>query len=339
MTKYVLFLICATLPFFVACSNDSNATNDDTANNTGENTNDNGNTDNNPNAGESENNGNTGDNNNNQNTGDGNNQNTGDGNNDNVEDACKSVHCDEGKCDEGVCVTDAMRTIAEETPCDPEEFTEFCVGEKTYYCDRGAFIVLPGQCDHECVVYDETFHGRQHRRSGCTDGGSCTELNAIKTECYDDTASSYVFVSACQRTTRGTLEWISVDGYACKGRCKADHTSCALEENECDPYTYPSKCDRRTLLTCFLDSNLTGNIRSEYCDTACTTYNGTALCGLETCTQPGARKDYCGYFDSLDEYDVIDTICAEDDQGKLYQVRTGQHTYCPSGCTQGTCHE
>jgi hypothetical protein len=60
---------------------------------------------------------------------------------------------------------------------------------------------------------------------------------------------------------------------------------------------------------------------------------------METCTLPGTRKDYCGAFDSLNAYDVIDTICAEDDKGNLYQVRTGQHTYCPNGCIQGQCLE
>ena len=314
MKKYLFWTLCTLMPLAAACSDDAKEPPQNNGNTNGNNTDENGNG------------------NNTDENGNGNGSDTSD-------DPCKAVRCDEGICDEGVCVTDAMKAVKAETPCDSEIFAEFCVKETTYYCDRGAQIVIIGQCDEACVMYDDTTSSRILRRSGCVDGGSCSEPDAIRTECVDTPQGSQVFVSACQRTTRGTLAWISVDGYVCQGQCNAEHSACALEENECDPYRYQASCDRNMLSTCFVNSSLKGHIRQEYCDASCTTFHGKAACGMETCAEPGTRKSLCAPFDSENDYDAIDTICAADDQGTLYQVRTGQHTYCADGCdqTRGTC--
>ncbi len=254
------------------------------------------------------------------------------------DDPCQNVKCTEGVCSEGVCVTDAMKKLAADTICDPETFVDFCDGSTVVYCDNAAGTVMRGNCNEGCAVYVDTARGRAVQKAGCIDGGACTTLNELKSECQYDKAEQVagVFVTACQKTTRNTLRYISVDGYYCEGVCNATNDACEALENTCDPYRYKPSCDGDILTTCFLTSNLTPVLRDEYCKGACTTVDGVAMCGMAECTEEGTRRSFCGSFDSTSDEDAIDTVCVKDDQGKRYQVRTGQHDYCPNGCNSAT---
>ena len=252
-------------------------------------------------------------------------------------DPCKGVSCVQGVCIEGICVTDEMKQIPDEAVCDPETFVSFCDGNRTVYCDNG--IVISGTCDEGCVVYDETFHGRTHRMSGCVDGGACTSLNALKRSCSVVSGLGQVLATACQMTTRGTMQWVSVDGYYCQGECDSHQEKCALQEGECDPYDAANYfCDRKTLHTCQFDSNLTAHQVTRYCQEACVPVNGIAMCGY-SCDTEGARDHYCVTVGQSAVEDLGDFVCTKADDGNLYSVWTEQYEFCMDGCnaTDKTC--
>ncbi|MBR4986901.1 MAG: hypothetical protein IKY83_14300 [Proteobacteria bacterium] len=252
-------------------------------------------------------------------------------------DPCANMSCPQGTCQEGVCVTAAMKAVKEGDICDPETFVEFCNGNMSVYCDHGVVQVAP--CSESCVIYEETYFGRVRMQSGCVDGGACTELNALRRECSIVSGMGQVLATACQKTTRGELKWVSVDGYYCKGACDANKEKCALIENECDPYDLNNyKCDRHSLTKCYLDSNLTASVRKDYCDDKCVTVHGVAMCGF-ACTSENARENRCVYADSTDMYDSGDFICTKTDEGELYSVWTGEYSACLDGCdhSSGVC--
>ena len=252
-------------------------------------------------------------------------------------DPCAAMNCAQGVCMEGVCVTDAMKRAQEGDICDPETFVEFCNGNTSVYCDHGFVQVAP--CSESCVVYEETYFGRVRMQSGCVDSGSCTELNALRRECSIVSGMGQVLATACQKTTRNELKWVSVDGYYCKGACDAQKEKCALLEDECDPYDLSNyKCDRHRLTTCYLDSNLIAHVRKDYCDDKCVTVNGVAMCGF-ACTTENARENRCIYADSTEVYDSGDFICTKTDASELYSVWTGEYSACVDGCdhSSGVC--
>ena len=254
-----------------------------------------------------------------------------------VNDPCATKSCAQGTCQEGVCVTDAMKAVKEGDICDPETFVEFCNGNTSVYCDHGFVQVAP--CSEACVVYEETYFGRVRMQSGCVDGGSCTELNALRRECSIVEGMGQVLATACQKTTRNELKWVSVDGYYCKGACDAQKEKCALLDDECDPYDLANyKCDRHSLTKCYLDSNLIARVRKDYCDDKCVTVNGVSMCGF-ACTTENARENRCVYADSTDVYDSGDFICTKTDAGELYSVWTGEYSACVDGCdhSSGVC--
>ena len=245
-------------------------------------------------------------------------------------DPCKDVTCQEGVCSEGICVTEAMKQIPDESVCDPETFVSFCDGNRTVYCDRG--MVMSGTCEEGCAVYEETYHGRTHRRSGCVDGGVCTELNALRRSCSVVSGVGQVLATACQKTTRGDMKWISVDGYYCQGTCDLKQEKCALVEGECDPYDASNfSCDRRTLHACELDSNLQAHAVTRYCEDACIQVQGISMCGY-ACRDEGARDHQCVTVGTATVMDLGDFICTKSDSGALYSVWTGQYEYCHNGC-------
>ena len=254
-------------------------------------------------------------------------------------DPCEGKVCPQGTCSEGVCVTSEMRAVQADTPCDPETFVEFCDGKQTVYCDQG--IVAKSPCASACAVYMESYHGVVKLQSGCIDtdynNGECTELDALESMCDDTTNTTpAVLVSACQRTTRNQLKWISVNGYYCKGRCDSAHKKCELAENECDPYDKSNyKCDRRNLTYCYLDSNLQASIRTSYCAEACITMNGIAMCGY-TCETAGERKQRCVNADSTEVKDSGVFICREAEDSKLYSVWNGDYDLCETECDVST---
>ena len=191
-------------------------------------------------------------------------------------DPCLGVTCSSGACQQGVCVTEAMKKVKEGDECDTETYVEFCDGKQTYYCDQG--MIMIGTCDTACVVYEETVNGIVRRQSGCVDGGSCTQLNEIKRSCELISKMPTVFVTACQRTTSNTLQYVSVDGYFCQAACDAKGEQCALTENECDPYDLSAyACDGKTLQKCYKNSNLIAEKREEYCRDSCVSVNGMAM--------------------------------------------------------------
>ncbi len=254
-------------------------------------------------------------------------------------DPCEGKNCNAGTCSEGICVTAEMRSYQNDDPCDPEAFVEFCDGNQTVYCDQG--IVVKTACPSGCVVYYETYHGVEKVQSGCIDTdynhGICSELNALERTCDDSLNSKpTVFATACQRTTRNLLRWISVDGYYCKASCDAAHQKCALAENECDPYDKSNyQCDRRNLTMCYLDSNLEASVRNVYCAEACVTIHDIAMCGY-ACNNPGDRQNRCVNADSMDVKDSGMFICHQVDSGALYSVWNGDYELCATGCETST---
>lgn len=252
-------------------------------------------------------------------------------------DACEGVICIAmAKCEQGVCVTDAMRNIEDLSPCDPETFVDFCDGRRSVYCDKG--IVVSGDCDEGCVVYQETFFGRPRQRSGCIDGGTCKKPNELKRECITNEGKGVIFAKACQLTTQKVLNWISVDGYYCSGVCDAANEKCALQEKECDPYDYVSECDRQTLTYCHLDADLVASKRTRYCDEACISVGKQMTCGY-ACKQIGDRKTYCQTVNVQGKFEQTDYICTMSDSGQLYSVWTGEYELCIDGCDNslGVC--
>ena len=250
-------------------------------------------------------------------------------------DPCNDVQCTKGTCSEGVCVTNEMKKIQDDTPCDPETFVEFCDGNRAVYCDRG--IVASGTCDEGCAIYEETYFGAVKTQAGCIDGGECSELNELKRSCtMMKEGFGQVMAVACQKTTRNTLRWVSVDGYYCKGLCDGKGEKCALQENECDPYDLSNySCDHHTLNTCYLDSNLTGNKRTNYCDDKCVTVNKIAMCGY-ACSNEGEHTHVCMNADSTNIKDSADFYCRKTDSGELYSTWSGTYDLCNSGCNSST---
>ena len=252
-------------------------------------------------------------------------------------DPCKGVTCSQGTCDEGVCVTDAMKKFKQDDPCDPETFVDFCNGETPVYCDNGIVTIGDTPCGaNKCVVYTDTTLARPRKRATCSEV-SCTSLDEITTSCeFIKGYGSVVYAKACQRTTRNTLEMVHIDGYYCAGSCDSTNTKCQLTENECHPYEFASACDGQQLTTCYKTSSLHFITRNEFCSKACITVGGNAMCGMAECDEPGARKNICGYADSTDYKDQLDTVCVTADNGKLYQVRTGEYDVCADECNNST---
>ncbi len=255
------------------------------------------------------------------------------------DDPCKGVSCTSGTCLEGVCVTPEMKNIKEDAICDPETFVEFCDGNRVVYCDQGAVVI--GQCDERCVVYEETYFGIVRQQAGCVDGGECTELNAVTRTCSVVQGNGQVLVTACQKTTRNKLQWVSVDGYYCRGLCDGNSEKCALLDGECDPLDRSNySCDRKSLTKCQLDSNLMGMIRNEYCDDKCIQVNGISMCGY-ACDTEGAQQTKCVNADSEDIRDSGKYVCVKADNNALYSVWNGDYSICFSSCNEatGSCNE
>ncbi|MBQ9817921.1 MAG: hypothetical protein IJM59_10735 [Proteobacteria bacterium] len=253
-------------------------------------------------------------------------------------DPCKDIKCTKGTCLEGVCVTDAMKAIQDGDECDPVTFVDFCDGSKITYCDHG--IVIHDTCDEGCAVYEETYFGLKRQRAGCIDGGDCTKLDELRRTCGLESGVSQVLATACQKTTRDTLKWISVSGYYCKGSCDAKGEKCELVESakECDPYDKSSyKCDRRNIVTCYLNSNLIASKRSTSCDDKCIKLNGVAMCGF-ACQKEGELANYCINADSMSIEDSGQFICQKTDDGNLYRVWTSEYEVCDDdkGCDHST---
>ena len=251
-------------------------------------------------------------------------------------DPCASVSCTSGQCIEGVCVTAEMKNYHTDQVCDPETFVEFCDGNVAVYCDHG--VVMSGACDEKCVVYSETYFGVVRQQAGCVDGGSCDTLNALKRSCSVVQGMAQVLATACQRTTRNTLNWVSVNGYYCAGLCDGNGEKCALTDGECDPYDVSNySCDRSTLNTCYLDSNLIARKRTDYCDDKCIAVNGISMCGF-SCDKEGARSNRCVYADSQSILDSGEFVCTKTDSGALYSIWNGEYSLCDEdkGCNGST---
>ena len=273
-------------------------------------------------------------------------------------DPCKNVQCAKGTCQQGVCITPEMIDLQNQaqkamddesgtaTPptCDTETFVEFCNGNVTVYCDQGMVIV--GECDEGCVVYDETFHGKVRRQSGCIDGGACSQLDEIQRSCVTSKGSApTVYAKACQKTATNELKYVSVDGYFCKSACDAKGEKCELisdaQGEECDPYDASNyQCDGKYLDKCYLTSALIGVKRQEYCSDACVQVGNIAMCGT-ACSQEGARTRQCVNADSTEALDSGDYVCSKADDGKLYSIWTRDYEICLDGCdsSSGKCLE
>ncbi|MBQ9393910.1 MAG: hypothetical protein IJU23_00100 [Proteobacteria bacterium] len=251
-------------------------------------------------------------------------------------DPCASVKCTSGTCSEGVCVTAEMKNYHNDQTCDPETFVEFCDGNVAVYCDHG--VVMSGACDEKCVVYSETYFGLVRQQAGCVDGGACNTLNELKRTCSVVQGMGQVLTTACQKTTRGTLNWVSVNGYYCAGLCDGNGEKCALTEGECDPYDASNySCERHTLNTCYLDSNLIARKRTDYCDDKCISVNGISMCGF-SCDKEGDRSNRCVYADSLSIQDSGEFVCTKTDSGALYSIWNGEYSLCDEtkGCNAST---
>lgn len=246
-------------------------------------------------------------------------------------DPCKNVTCEQGSCQQGICVTDAMKNIKSDDPCDTETFVEFCNGNTTVYCDQG-FVQL-GECDEGCAVYEETYFGRKKMQSGCVDGGSCAKLGELRRTCeVVNKKYAVVMATACQRTTSGELKYISVDGYYCMGACDAAGEKCELAEGECDPYDASNySCEGTRLTQCYLSNALNGIKRAYPCEDACISVGGIAMCG-KPCSDEGARSNACVYAESTTYSDLGDMVCVKDDSGELYSIWTRNYEYCDDGC-------
>ncbi len=271
----------------------------------------------------------------------GNNTTPGEGNNTStVEVACQGITCNEGVCDEGVCVTNAMKQYQTDDFCDPETFVDFCNGDTAVYCDNGIVIVADNPCEKDrCVIYMDTTLSRPRKKATCSEG-SCTNLGAIETSCENiKGVGNVVFAKACLMTTRNTMETVYIDGYYCMGSCNSSKTKCELVEGECHPYETTSKCDGQRLETCYMNSELHAIARNEFCPKACIQVGGKDMCGLATCQSEGERKNICGYADSMNDKDSLDTICVQADNEMYYQVRTGLYEVCDKSCnrTTGEC--
>ena len=250
-------------------------------------------------------------------------------------DPCAHVECSSGVCDEGICVTTAMKAIKDDTECDSATFVDFCDGNRVVYCDHGG--VVSGECSEGCAVYTQTYHGIIGQHAGCIDGGACTHEDELKRTCTNIQSQGQVLATACQRTTRNTLQWISVNGYYCEGLCDAAGEKCALTEEECDPYEKSNyACDRNTLTECRLSSNLIAKKRTSYCEDKCVSVNGVAMCGIP-CDHENDETQVCIYADSLSIKDLGTFICTETDSGDLYSIWTGDYELCNTGCSDGVC--
>ena len=250
-------------------------------------------------------------------------------------DPCKGVTCEQGSCQQGICVTDEMKAVNADDPCDVETFVEFCDGNRSVYCDQG--FVQIGSCSEGCVVYEETYNGRPKMQSGCIDGGSCKQLDELKRTCgVVDKKYSQVLATACQRTVSNELKYVSVDGYYCKGACDAKGEKCELVADECDPYDKSNYSCKGTLLTqCYLDSQLIGVKRTIPCQKECVSVSGFAMCGMP-CEKEGDRSRACVYADSTEHQDSGDMVCVTTDAGKLSAVWTRDYTFCEENCNTNT---
>ena len=267
-------------------------------------------------------------------------------------DPCQNVTCSSGTCEEGICVTQEMIAIQKAAEnagedniptCDPNTFVDFCHDGTTVYCDQG--MVMTGKCAEGCVVYQRTFHGITRQQSGCIDGGACATLNELKRECNVDHHIGQVLVTACQRTTRNELQYVSVEGYYCLGQCDAKNEQCQLTTSgelvECDPYDSANyACDGRDLTTCRLNSNLQGIVQNYRCAEACITEGGVAMCGF-ACDRENDTSTHCVYADSVEYEDSGHFICKKFDNGTLYSIWNGEYDFCETGCTAqtGLCHD
>ena len=237
-----------------------------------------------------------------------------------------------GGCSQGVCVTPEMRQVEEGDACDLETYVEFCWNEIPYYCDQGGIPPLENTCDEGCVVYEETFWGKPHKQAGCIDGGACTVLDEIRTECVNTGGVSVVYAKACQMTAENGLQWVSVDGYVCMGGCDSSHEKCADVDGGCNLYdeSYYG-CDHLTLSTCYINSNHKAESREEYCEGGCVVSHGIPMCGF-ACDTEGAREKRCVHGDSMDYLDSGDFVCKRMDNGELYSVWTTDYDFCLNSC-------
>ena len=175
--------------------------------------------------------------------------------------------CTNGTCDKGVCVTDTMKAVKADDPCD-ETFVEFCNGNSTVYCSsKGTVVIADCTDDGGCSIIKQKDGTKEVATAWCRGAfENCTDADATEpytvpyciTEEYEETEYAYESLHYCIKNTENT--YTAIDGLnmnigsMCRATCNADNTGCEKlhpeEGNTCDKDTYVDKCAKSVAVNC-----------------------------------------------------------------------------------------